>query len=250
MSYCKVAGCRFHKTHTTAGHLCGTCNTYGHGRIECNNNIQKASLNVFLNDKLPEDDFCDLGGCKYPWSHNRHAHHCHKCFKNHRSSRCIIQSFDNHASQFQISNEHIQYSTLFLNTHPNSYIKYYVGMGCELYIKKKNDMLESIFMHQDSWGQYGPQTSDTPILNKFIEGLQNDTDALNQFILDYNNSNNETPNPLTTEKKCPVCRTTIKNVLDLKGSEDKCKVCFDNDVELYFTDCSHAVLCKPCYEKI
>ena len=59
MSYCKVAGCRFPKSHTTAGHLCGKCKQYGHGQIECNNPIMKESLKVFFNDKINEDDYCE-----------------------------------------------------------------------------------------------------------------------------------------------------------------------------------------------
>ena len=37
--FCFVEGCRYNHTHTTSGHLCGTCKNYGHGKIECKNNI-------------------------------------------------------------------------------------------------------------------------------------------------------------------------------------------------------------------
>jgi hypothetical protein len=103
-----------------------------------------------------------------------------------------------------------------------------------------------MFMHQDSWGQYGPQTSDRPILEIFISGHEDKTLEFNQYILDYDSPNNET----ITEKKCPLCRTEIKDTLELKGSKETCSVCLDNDVELYFPNCSHAIICKPCYEKI
>jgi hypothetical protein len=135
MSYCKVAGCRFPKSHTTAGHLCGKCREYGHGRIECNNPILKESLKVFFNDKINE--YCELGGCKYPWSHNRHAHNCHKCFRNHRSTECTIQNLDYYVSQFQIMPMYSEHINTFLASNPDTYIKYYVGMGCDLFIKKK-----------------------------------------------------------------------------------------------------------------
>ena len=248
MSYCKVAGCRFPKSHTTAGHLCGKCKQYGHGQIECNNPMMKESLKVFFNDKINEDDYCELGGCKYPWSHNRRAHNCHKCFRNHRSTECIIQNLDHFANQFQITPIYTNMINTYLATRPDVFIKYYVGMGCELFLKKKEDTIEALFMHQDSWGQYGPHTSDRPILERFINGLQDNTLEFGDYILD--NTPPDDQSISTTEKKCPLCRTEIKETLELKGSKESCSVCLDNDVELYFPNCSHAVICKPCYEKI
>ena len=32
---CLVKGCRFKNSHFTIAHLCGTCNSYGHGQLEC-----------------------------------------------------------------------------------------------------------------------------------------------------------------------------------------------------------------------
>ena len=40
MSSCKVAGCRHPHNHVTLGHLCGKCGKYGHGQMECGNQIQ------------------------------------------------------------------------------------------------------------------------------------------------------------------------------------------------------------------
>ena len=51
--------------------------------------------------------------------------------------------------------------------------KVYVGMGCFLYYKvpvnatTRYDILV-FFMHSDSWGQYGEETSDVPKLDRFI----------------------------------------------------------------------------------
>ena len=43
-------------------------------------------------------------------------------------------------------------------------------MGATIYIKiNEQGSLDALFMHQDSWGQYGPTTDERPILNKFIE---------------------------------------------------------------------------------
>ena len=46
------------------------------------------------------------------------------------------------------------------------------GMGCHLYVRHKVGVIKALFMHQDSWGQYGPTSDDTPKLNKFIENLE------------------------------------------------------------------------------
>ena len=50
------------------------------------------------------------------------------------------------------------------------YAKKYGGMGSCIFIRcnKKTLKLECFFMHSDSWGQYGEDTSDIPKLNAFI----------------------------------------------------------------------------------
>ena len=53
----------------------------------------------------------------------------------------------------------------------------YVGMGCEVFFINKNEQKLSIFMHSDSWGQYGPNTDDTPLLNSYINYCVNITES-------------------------------------------------------------------------
>jgi len=45
-------------------------------------------------------------------------------------------------------------------------------MGSTWYIRNNNRNIEYLFMHSDSWGQYGDDTSDVPILNAFIDGYE------------------------------------------------------------------------------
>jgi len=52
----------------------------------------------------------------------------------------------------------------------NTYTDQYVGQGCAYYIRNNNNNLEIIFMHCDSWGQYGDEFSDGPRFNAFIDG--------------------------------------------------------------------------------
>ena len=44
----------------------------------------------------------------------------------------------------------------------------------------------------------------------------------------------------TTVIKCPLCRTENgpTDIFNIKGNEDKCSVCYDNNVEKYFSKCN------------
>jgi Zinc finger, C3HC4 type (RING finger) len=46
------------------------------------------------------------------------------------------------------------------------------GMGCQSFAKRDdiNEPIRAFFMHGDSWGQYGPGTSDVESLNDFVNG--------------------------------------------------------------------------------
>ena len=79
---CKVEGCRFPLSHTTAGHTCGKCYQPGHGIRECGNwkKIEILSLE-YGTDKMPPDLWCGL--CKkdviYRNNHSSSAHVCRLC---------------------------------------------------------------------------------------------------------------------------------------------------------------------------
>lgn len=80
-------------------------------------------------------------------------------------------------------------------------------------------------MHGDSWGQYGPNTDDTLILNTFREGL----DCVRIESTEFNE-------PVETSKKCPMCRKVNKeeDIKFIKGLDAKCVVCMKNSIEVYF----------------
>ena len=264
MALCKVAGCRFRNSHTTAGHLCGNCGQYGHGRIECGNHQAIQMLRQHHNDRLHDDHHCELEGCKYPWSHTREAHHCHKCKRIHRSTQCIIQDIDVLQRQWRahLDDRVVHLITTFLQQNPDKFVKFYVGMGCDIYFKAKGTSAEGIFMHSDSWGQYGPETSDRPIFDKFIGTLTFASDEFDRWVDQFDNpvvqiphqdivgGGSAAPSPTSVNKKCPLCRTVVKNVFDIKGSTDKCSVCLDANVEKFFQECSHAVTCKTCFDRL
>jgi hypothetical protein len=85
---CKVYGCRFSDTHTTAAHLCGKCQTYGHGMKECGNWSLLDTLKPFLVDTLPDDTHCQFETCNHPQTHTTGAHHCGHCRQRHGELQC------------------------------------------------------------------------------------------------------------------------------------------------------------------
>ena len=88
---CKVYDCRYNNTHVTKGHKCGKCGLYGHGIVECTNNILKSNLNQYSNDLLLYNDRCKYNNCRYNLLHKSEAHHCEKCGKlGHNKDKCVI----------------------------------------------------------------------------------------------------------------------------------------------------------------
>lgn len=53
--------------------------------------------------------------------------------------------------------------------------------------------------------------------------------------------------------KCPICR--IENIIKynqkkITGLEEKCSICFDNNIEIYFPNCGHTCICFNCLQKL
>lgn len=88
MSFCKVSACRHPESHTTAGHLCGSCHNFGHGRVECDKPILLQILIPYLSEQLPYNSHCTITGCHNKWCHTTQAHHCIICLGNHLTANC------------------------------------------------------------------------------------------------------------------------------------------------------------------
>lgn len=58
----------------------------------------------------------------------------------------------------------------------STYIEFYAGQGCAYYVRNNNGTKEVFFLHCDSHGQYGDDTSDLPRYNAFIKGYQKHID--------------------------------------------------------------------------
>lgn len=89
MNTCRVLECRYKTTHITSGHYCGNCNKFGHGRLECNNDILiKRLQDISIKDELGENKHCDIKSCNNSWSHSRSSHHCVGCGKRGGCDEC------------------------------------------------------------------------------------------------------------------------------------------------------------------
>ena len=246
MPYCKVECCRFPDSHTTRGHKCGYCGGYGHGQIECGNQERIDKLAPHLEETLPKRlwcTHCPSSSVFVKKTHTNMAHNCRKCGRRHGEEGCIIQDISVFKERFQFIDEVSRFSTSALQDSPldNIYSIIYSGMGSKIYIIKKDGVISSLFMHQDSWGQYGPLSDDTPILNKFIDGLEYCDSS--QF------SSEDSTGKIYT---CPICRTDNQSSKIVKafGLEEKCKICLENSVERFFTECGHAVACESCFKQM
>ncbi len=64
-------------------------------------------------------------------------------------------------------------------------------------------------------------------------------------------SNDTCPsNNQTKTVNCPICRTlnTIKiQQKKIKGLEEKCCICMDKNVEVFFQECGHVCICHVCF---
>jgi hypothetical protein len=55
-------------------------------------------------------------------------------------------------------------------------MEFFVGQGCAYYVRNNNGTKEVFFLHCDSHGQYGDDTSDIPRYLAFIKGYHKHTD--------------------------------------------------------------------------
>jgi hypothetical protein len=246
MMQCKVSQCRYRYTHTTHDHFCGTCSTYGHGMIECNRDTLKNNLLKYHTDELPVELQCNIPNCPRKKYHTFGAHHCINCKRRHPESECIIQTYEYWENRMDQYNDYPNFNKEeFRTNYFGKYVVLSLGMGCLLFVKNDAGFLMGLFMHSDNWGQYGPDTDDTPIHNMFIRGFQ---------YISYENINvgNFVSINTSVTIKCPLCRTenVRSDILEIKGSEDKCKICLESDVELYFQSCKHACCCKDCFNNL
>lgn len=182
MSTCQVLYCRYPETHITERHCCGTCKQGGHGQMECGKLDEIELLKRFTGEII--ENFCDISGCIDPYTHTTDGHSCLYCNK-----RCLegdIQSNIKHLNMcplhlYNRNNicdnldkfhhemiENIKEVKLSMST----YKSVFGSMGSIWYIRNNAGIHEYLFMHSDSWGQYGEDSSDLPRYNAFKYGYK------------------------------------------------------------------------------
>ncbi len=169
MSLCKVYGCRYANAHVTNGHKCGKCNCFGHGQVECGHENKYKALQQYFSDVIPSSQFCQVRNCSHPHLHKTSGHCCRYCGKHDRHMKeCPINKpsylFDDPKEVGLDITDEIKNT----NIKVGHYIMRYGGMGCFWYVRNNNRNIEYFFLHSDSMGQYGEDTSHIPRLNAFL----------------------------------------------------------------------------------
>ena len=162
MSYCKVKNCRYPDTHVTIGHKCGKCGGFGHGQMECGKEYLINSLYKYKDDILPMGKLekQSSNSCKYcEKSGNRHLKNCPQ------NGVSIIDniSFDTDIDLKRM----VMYQSQLKD---GCYLQFHGCQGSTWFARNNKNKIEFLFMHSDSWGQYGEDSSDVPRLNAFKEG--------------------------------------------------------------------------------
>jgi hypothetical protein len=181
--FCTVKGCHFANSHITKAHICGKCGNTGHGVCECG---IPALITTLARDMtvIPFSLQCCVANCKNITNHTTSGHQCTHCKKyEHDASECPEQLWKIkvlHGTTFGQSEGgfkekkyvQIQARKQMKWEEKKIYTIVYAGMGCVWYAKRDNnwEKIELLFMHSDDWGQYGPESDNRPILEKFIEG--------------------------------------------------------------------------------
>lgn len=269
--YCLVEGCYTPHTHTTPGHRCPHCGKYGHGGLECGiphkmNMLPKRTDGYWKYDiresiRMPYDKQCTIPRCQHKWSHSTEYHHCSKCGLPHHSSDCVISTDVEWNIKYDLNREIIPYECVKqdLEEYNNIYI-FFCDLNNNLRaIRKKDGILSIIKMSLNSWAN----PDHTIIFNRFINELHSMTPDILPSILDniyvidvfgavLETSDDEEDELNEDEIKCPVCRTiNIKDeIKSIKGSGDKCSICYENPVQHYFPNCEHACVCSICYNRL
>ena len=93
---CRVVGCHYPHTHITSGHLCGKCNNFGHGQVECNNSYLVYKLyDTSKYDFIPYLLQCKSPGCLTKQNHISESHICELCYQYHSLNNCPNYKNDN-----------------------------------------------------------------------------------------------------------------------------------------------------------
>jgi hypothetical protein len=168
MEYCKVQNCRYSEYHATQRHRCGTCKQLGHGQMECNNMDLKYNLKQYI-DRVNTP--CTSIDCVDNTTHTTEGHDCLYC----KLRVGHLKHCPSITKKYCDSLDSIDICDTLKDTMQNymlrggHYITKYAGQGCIWYVRcTKGGIYEYLFMHGDSWGQYGPNSDESPRYTAFV----------------------------------------------------------------------------------
>jgi len=180
MAYCKVKCCRYASSHVTVAHMCGKCGGYGHGQIECEDLLAVKQLSLFFHETVATHDQCTEPLCVNRITHTTAGHTCRLC--DGLSGSHLRHCPDGlNAASISITDDPLSIgfdprpNAESQNVLPGNYIMFYGGMGCFWYARnnpQNGGKMEYFFMHSDSYGQYGDDSSDIPRLRAFTESYR------------------------------------------------------------------------------
>jgi hypothetical protein len=251
-NYCGIDGCKHPWSHKTEYHHCSKCG-YNHSSSKCY--IQ--NIEYFM-EKYSHYNGCeDLINFDY-----------HNFFRSVYLARsdCLIHIYINEliSIYFIKDNNGIKGTEVYKYVHgldvcsrkryESADILRRQTTGVADITFEYNNVLNGLPPHSwpiDSWVQ--EQTG--------MDEIQLSPEEVMDMILDeyqLPSSNDETINNMIDSiekinlntKKCPLCRkeNSIDKCYEMKGSSDKCTVCLDNNVQMFFSECGHPVVCKSCFE--
>mgnify|MGYP002014979310 CR=1 FL=1 len=282
MYRCLATNCNS-STHTTKGHRCTKCGELGHSIFECENVIACQILSK-VDTILPESEWCTIENCDHKQTHRTHDHTCNECgLSNHNIvGECPIKTeltstfYSFNANT--LTNEPINLLSLkdYYRFYDDFYVKCESDNNTLTYIRKKNGIyrylivingnttneeihdLVSRFTYKMSYMYFSNMFLEnivTPVNTTPSLGIIEDANIVFDNIIntDYL-ANDYLPNDLyedtTPTVNCPLCRTEhkINQLFDIKGSEETCKVCYENNVEKFYSLCGHGCVCKTCFD--
>lgn len=169
--------------HTSEGHFCNECKTFGEScscvttsAIVCptcrKDNVIFSNQPVRVYGLSEKCKICMENTINICLPQCRHTCMCEECFR--KLERKGVDSDDEDA---YIDDDSLEEARRILGSRDRVYTKVYAGQGCMWFVKRVNGRLRTFFMHGDSWGQYGEETSDVPRMEAFIAGMRHIPDV-------------------------------------------------------------------------
>jgi hypothetical protein len=160
--FCEIDGCGYKMYHTTDKHECGKCHNMGHGQNKCP--LMKKP--------------CDINGCRYKSLHETKYHVCGNCNQHgHGRIECKNKQLLVVPHGHKITNTESVYvpsivselAPMFVSLKLNCYTASGAGMGCMIYARNNNNIIEYLFLHDTD----EQNAHKSPHIRGFLNGYHN-----------------------------------------------------------------------------